>query len=56
VGLLSSPDDELRKDAVEGLGKIGTPEAVRGIARMLNDRNPQVRLAAVEALGQAKER
>ncbi|MFL5559505.1 MAG: HEAT repeat domain-containing protein, partial [Gemmatimonadaceae bacterium] len=55
VGLLSNADAEVRKDAVEGLGEIGTPAAVQGITKALNDRDPRVRKAAAEALGEIKD-
>ncbi|HMG95114.1 MAG TPA: HEAT repeat domain-containing protein, partial [Gemmatimonadaceae bacterium] len=55
VGLLSNPDADLRKDAVEALGKIGTPTAVQAITKALTDRDPQVRKAAAEALGDIKD-
>ena len=50
-----APDADLRKDAVEALGHIGTKDAITGITRALTDKDPQVRKAAVEALGETKD-
>lgn len=46
------PADRLR--AVGALGKSGDPRAVGPLAGLLNDRDPEIRLAAATALGQLK--
>ena len=40
---------------MEGLQEIGTPAAVQAITRALSDRDPEVRKAAAEALGDMKD-
>ena len=52
---VSDRSTEIRGHAAEALGEIGTPDAVRALTRALEDADPEVRRAAVEALADAKE-
>ena len=45
----------IRRHAAEALGEIGTPAAVKALTRALEDKDPEVRRAAVEALGEHKD-
>jgi HEAT repeat protein len=56
IALSTDPDRDLRKEAVEALGKIGSSEAVGALTRALGDKDREVRKAAAEALGELKER
>lgn len=51
TGYLGSVDIALRRSAVTALGRLGNPAAVGDLAKMLRDREPQVRFDAVVALG-----
>ena len=48
--IIEDPDDEVRKAAVEALGKIGVTQAINSIIKVLDDRSEVVRNAAVKAL------
>ncbi|TXD36385.1 hypothetical protein FRC96_09910 [Lujinxingia vulgaris] len=48
---------EIRLHSARGLGQIANPEALTGLRRAVtNERDKEVRLAAVEALGEIKDR
>jgi hypothetical protein len=51
TGYLGSPDVALRRSAVTALGRLGNLAAVGDLAKMLRDRETQVRFDAVVALG-----
>jgi HEAT repeat protein len=59
LGALNDPDHEVRKQSARSLGRVVCKEdlghvnlAVRGLVQVLNDKNPAVRRAAADALGQ----
>ena len=47
----SSPDPNMRREAVDALAKIPHPQRDRYLLEILQDENPFVRLSALEALG-----
>jgi len=49
---LDSPDGDLRKDAVERIGKLQAPIAIPALTRALRDSSGDVRAEAVTALGE----
>ncbi len=51
VGLLQDEQVEVRRTAVESLGKIGDPAAIAKLIPLTEDPSPLVRAAAVKALG-----
>jgi HEAT repeat protein len=50
----SGADNETRLRAVAALGKSGDPRAVRPVADLLYDADPEIRLASVIALGRLR--
>lgn len=50
--LLRDGEPEIRRTAVEALGKIGDPSTLDGVIPLMADSSPMVRSAAVKALGQ----
>ncbi|MBT3336394.1 MAG: HEAT repeat domain-containing protein [Anaerolineae bacterium] len=56
VEALSSPNDWIREKSVESIAKIGGREAVNYLLKTLNDSESSVRIAAINALGQLKDR
>jgi HEAT repeat protein len=52
---LRDDDKDIRLSAVKGLGEMNIAAAVPGLTRALNDRDPEVRQAAAEALGKTQE-
>jgi HEAT repeat protein len=55
IGRLTSPSRDIRLRVVEALGNIGSAKALPGLMKALGDRDPEVRRAAAEALGEIKE-
>jgi HEAT repeat protein len=55
IGRLTSPSRDIRLRVVEALGNIGSAKALPGLMKALNDRDPEVRRAAAEALGEIRE-
>lgn len=55
IAKLTSPSRDIRLRVVEALGSIGSTRAVPGLMKALGDRDPEVRRAAAEALGDIKE-
>ena len=53
---LDAPNPALREVAVRALGRLERPDVIRDIGTVLSDSNLAVRLAAVQALGQAASR
>lgn len=53
---VADPDAEVRVRVIEALGSLGAVEAVPAIKRALEDRVPEVRRAAVEALAEIDDR
>jgi len=51
VDRLGDDDKSIRLAAVEGLGEMKVAAALPALTRALNDRDPEVRRAAAEALG-----
>lgn len=51
ISLLHDENAEVRRIAVESLGKIGEQSAVRSVVPLLADQVPVVRVAAAKALG-----
>ena len=47
----TSPDPNMRREAVDALAKIPHPQRDRHLQEILKDENPFVRLSALEALG-----
>ena len=50
------PDERVRKAVAEALGKIGTPQAMDPLRRLMSDEAPAVRLKAVSHLSGRKSR
>lgn len=50
LGLLSHPEARVRKEVVQGLGRIGTPKAQEGVLKAIDDPDEGVRVRAVEVL------
>jgi predicted transcriptional regulator len=50
IQALQDANPEIREDAAEALGAIGTETAVPLLSQLLQDETPQVRYAAAEAL------
>jgi hypothetical protein len=55
IGRLTSPSRDIRLRVVEALGSIGSTKAVPGLMRALADRDPEIRRAAAEALGEIRD-
>lgn len=51
LGLLHDGSAEIRRTAVESLGKIGDQKAISPVAELITDRSPLVRRAAAQAAG-----
>jgi HEAT repeat protein len=51
LGLLQDESAEIRRTAVESLGKIGEQKVISPVAELITDRSPLVRRAAVQAAG-----
>ena len=56
VAVLGHAERGIRAGAVQALSEIGTPGALQGLERALEDQDRDVRLAAVRVLGQRKHR
>jgi plasmid maintenance system killer protein len=54
--ILSSNDPDMKRGAVDYLGKIGTPEAVRILKECLADDSPEVRFMSHTMLGRIDEK
>jgi predicted protein tyrosine phosphatase len=55
AGMLQTiQEQDFRVNAVKALGKIGTPEAVNALVKLLSERDSYVRYAVVSALGQIR--
>ncbi len=52
AGRLAAGDTATRLHAAEAIGRLGSPEAIAPLAAALGDPEPQVRLAALIALGE----
>jgi len=50
----TSPDSNMRREAVDALAKIQHPDRDRYLREILKDENPFVRISALEALGKTK--
>jgi len=50
AALMDSPDGALRRQAVESLGRLGSPQAMPLLARALRDTNGDVRLEAINSI------
>lgn len=50
----TSPDSNMRREAVDALAKIAHPDRDRYLREILKDENPFVRISALEALGKPK--
>jgi HEAT repeat protein len=48
---VSNPELLAREASIRSLGKIGSPEAVPYLVRLLGDGSPAIRLSVIEALG-----
>jgi HEAT repeat protein len=53
--LIEDMDEEVRKKAVEILGKIGSKQAVKNLSQALNSKKKDVRIAAARALAYIKD-
>jgi HEAT repeat protein len=51
LSLIHDEDAEVRRTAVESLGKIGEQAVIHSVADLLTDRSPLVRRAAAQAVG-----
>jgi len=54
--ILSSDDQDMKRGAVDYLGRIGTPEAVRMLKQCLADDSPEVRFMSHTMLGRIDEK
>jgi len=56
LDILSGPDEDMKLGALNMLGRMGTPEAVRLLKRCLTDPSPEVRLQAHSTLAKLDEK